>query len=224
METSFYYKRGKFETDIMWRKPDYHSIKRFLIDLQENTDIFKKYNLVIIGKVLIDIINTWDVDIHLWNIDGSQDIPVDLEKDMNLIYHYGINRNRVLPDVCWADRKLDNISKVDYISGNYNQFTHKRVKTTNIIKIVNGETLINQTSPIEERTVFLNKDLILIKDGVWPGFNDPGFRQNQKHKLENYFILENQMQYYSVLDFIKSTPESFFRETNPLYGKSSKII
>jgi hypothetical protein len=84
--------------------------------------------------------------------------------------------------------------------------------------------LINQTSPIEERTVFLNKDLILIKDGVWPGFNDPGFRQNQKHKLENYFILENQMQYYSVLDFIKSTPESFFRETNPLYGKSSKII
>ena len=160
MVNSFYYKRGKFETDVMWKRPDYHSAKRFLIDLQENTDIFKKYNLVIIGKFLVDITNTWDIDIILWNIDGSQDIPVDLEKDMNLIYHYGINRNRVLPDVCWSDRKLDNISKDDYMSGNYNQFIHKRVKITNIIKILNGETLINQISEIDGRTVFLNEDLI----------------------------------------------------------------
>jgi hypothetical protein len=224
MANSFYYKRGKFETDVMWKRPDYHSVKRFLIDLQENTDIFKKYNLVIIGKFLVDITNTWDIDIILWNIDGSQDIPVDLEKDMNLIYHYGINRNRVLPDVNWTDRKLDNISKDDYMSGNYNQFIHKRVKITNIIKILNGETLINQISEIDGRTVFLNEDLILIKDAVWPGFDDPGFKQNPKHKLEYYFILENQMQYYNALDFIKSTRESFLTETNPLYGKTSKIM
>ena len=224
METSFYYKRGKFETDIMWRKPDYHSIKRFLIDLQENTDIFKKYKLKIIGKVLIDITNTWDVDITLSNIDGTQDIPVDLEKDMNVIYHYGINRNRVLPDVCWVDHELHNLSKDDYASGNYNQFEHSRIKTTNVIKIVNYETVINESAPVNGKNIFLNKDMLLIKDNVWPGFNDPGFKANPKHNLEDYFILENQMQFYSVLDFIKSTPESFFRETNPLYGKSSKII
>ena len=224
MENSFYYKRGKFETNIEWRRPTYDLIKSFLVDLQENTDIFKKYNLAILGKVLIDITNTWDVDIHLWNIDRSQDIPVDLEKDMNLIYHYGINRNRVLPDVCWSDRKLDNISKDDYMSGNYNQFEHNRIKTTNIIKIVNDEIVLNHSATAGERSVFLNKDLLLIKDSVWPGFNDPGFKANPKHNLEDYFILENQMQFYSVLDFIKSTPESFFRETNPLFRKSSKII
>jgi hypothetical protein len=220
----FYYKRGKFETNVMWKRPTYDSIKSFLIDLQENTDIFKKYNLTILGKVLLDITDTWDVDIHLWNIDGSQDIPVDLEKDMNIVYDYGISRNRILPDICWVDRKLDSISKVDYMSGNYDEFKHKRIKTTNVTKIVNNTTLINTTGPEDERTVFLNKDLVLIKDSVWPGFNDISFKTNAKFKVEDYFILENQIHFYNGLDFINSTSESFFGETNPLYGKSSKII
>jgi hypothetical protein len=224
METSFYYKRGKFETDVMWKRPDYHSVKRFLIDLQENTDIFKKYKLKIIGKVLIDITNTWDVDITLSNIDGTQDIPVDLEKDMNVIYHYGINRNRVLPDVCWVDHELHNLSKDDYASGNYNQFEHSRIKTTNVIKIVNYETVINESAPVNGKNIFLNHDLVLNEDNSWPTFDHHSFKNDPKRKLENYFILENQIQFYSVLDFIKSTQESFFRETNPLYGKSSKIM
>jgi hypothetical protein len=224
MENSFYYKRGKFETTTSWIRPSHGLIKRFLIDLQENTDIFKKYKVYFLGKILIDISNTWDVDMHICNIDGSRDIPFELENDMNIIYHYGINVNRVLPDVCWVDRKLENISKDNYLSGNYTQFKHKRAKTTNIIKIVNGETLVNESEPVNGKTIFLNEDLVLTEDSIWPIFDTPGFKTNPKFKLEDHFILKNQVQFYDALDFIRSTPRSFFTETNPLYRKTSKIM
>jgi hypothetical protein len=220
----FYYKRGKFETVITWRRPTYDSVKSFLIDLQKNTDIFKRYKLKIIGKVLVDITNTWDVDITLSNIDGTHDIPVELENDMNIIYRYGINRNRVLPDLCWVDHELHNLSKEDYVSGNYQQITVNRIKTTNIIKIVNGETVINQSEPINEGIVFLSKDLVMYEHSIWPWPDTPNFKMNPTHTLEDYFILENQVHFYNALDFIKSTQESFLTETNPLYGKTSKIM
>jgi hypothetical protein len=224
MEKPFYYKRGKFETETYWIRPTHGLIKRFLVDLQENTDIFKKYKISLIGKILIDISNTWDVDIQMYNIDGSGDIPSELENDMNIMYHYGIDRNRVLPDISWVNCKLENISKDDYISGNYTQFNHKRVKTTNIVKIINGETVLNNSEPVNGRTIFLNKDLVLTEDDIWPNFNTVGFKTDPRHRLEDYFILENQVQYYDALDFIKSTPHSFFTETNPLYRKTSKIM
>jgi hypothetical protein len=190
MEKPFYYKRGKFETETYWIRPTHGLIKRFLVDLQENTDIFKKYKISLIGKILIDISNTWDVDIQMYNIDGSGDIPSELENDMNIMYHYGIDRNRVLPDISWVNCKLENISKDDYISGNYTQFNHKRVKTTNIVKIINGETVLNNSEPVNGRTIFLNKDLVLTEDDIWPNFNTVGFKTDPRHRLEDYFILD----------------------------------
>lgn len=220
----FYYKRGKFETITRWRKPTHNSIKSFLIDLQENTDIFNKYRVHIIGKVLIDITNTWDVDITLSNIDGTPDIPVELENDMNIIYQYGIDRNLVLPDICWVDRELHNLSKTDYMTGNYEQIKLNRIKTTNIIKIVNGETVINKGEHVNGITVFLNKDLVMYEQSIWPFFDTPNFKRDPKFRLEDYFMSENQVHFYNALDFIKSTQESFLTETNPLYGKTSKIM
>lgn len=220
----FYYRRGKFETNTMWKRPTYDSIKSFLIDLQENTDIFKKYKLKIIGKVLVDITNTWDVDITLSNIDETREVPVELEKDMNIIYQYGIDRNQVLSDLCWVDRELHNLSKNDYMSGNYEQIKVNRIKTTNIIKVRNNKVLILDYEPTHKNTVFLNKDLVAYTRSIWPFFDTPAFKTNLKFSLQDYFVLKNQVHFYNSLDFINSTQESFLTETNPLYGKTLKIM
>ena len=62
----FYAKIGPVETNIPWGRPDFQTLKFFLNYIKNNSDIFERYEIYLIGKVLFNW-DTWDVDLLIVN-------------------------------------------------------------------------------------------------------------------------------------------------------------
>ena len=65
-EIEFSYQVGTVRTTIPWNRPTYDAIKRFLRD-DIVQSVLKKYDAYIIGAVLWNISETWDIDMFLKN-------------------------------------------------------------------------------------------------------------------------------------------------------------
>ena len=58
----FFYQRGQVKTNNIWNRPSYNVLKEFLIEIKNTTNILEEYELYLMGGVLYDFNQTWDVD------------------------------------------------------------------------------------------------------------------------------------------------------------------
>ena len=99
----FHYQRGSVHTGTAWNRPSYKSIKDFFTVISQETDILSKYDVYLMGGILYDFKETWDVDLCLTGNISSYE---DLEKDMNLMYDLALNHFRLLLDIQWYEKPL----------------------------------------------------------------------------------------------------------------------
>jgi len=102
----FSYQRGKIITEQPWRRPTYSKVKEFLLEIQNTSDIMKDYDLYLLGGVLWDFNNTWDVDI---NLIGNPTSYIVLEDYMHYMYDIAFNKYNLLIDVAWVNTKPKDI-------------------------------------------------------------------------------------------------------------------
>ena len=198
---SFYYQIGDINTTRVWDRPNYHNIKSFLKSCR-SVGLLDKYRFQIVGNVLFKINQTWDLDI---NISGDFENYETLEKDFYQILDIGFNNHNILVDITHLDNPMTQLSKEEY----YSEDTLKILM--NIIRI--GYT------KIESDTVNFEKDLrkdpyykkvskyLVTRQRFWP---DPFWHKN----LDQYLNSPQNKKIYEALEFINSTPEEFFGDTN----------
>lgn len=103
---SFSYQIGKIITEKPWRRPTYSVIKEFLFEIQNTSDIMKDYDLYLLGGILWDFNNTWDVDIVMI---GNPSSYMILEDYMYYMYDLALNKYNLLIDVSWINTKPEDI-------------------------------------------------------------------------------------------------------------------
>lgn len=105
-QKSFSYQVGKVITEKPWTRPNYHKLKEFFKEIQNSSEILKDYDLYLLGGVLWDFNNTWDVDIAMINNPSSY---IVLEDYMYYMYDIALNKYNLLIDVAWLDTKPEDI-------------------------------------------------------------------------------------------------------------------
>ena len=90
--SKFHYKVGSVETSTPWIRPTYDTLKTYLIDIRDNTDIMDKFEIYIHGKCLFDWY-TWDVDLYLY---GPCNDMYSLEHDMDTMYKMAFDKRLLL--------------------------------------------------------------------------------------------------------------------------------
>ena len=98
-EIEFSYQVGTVRTTTPWNRPTHDVIKRFLQD-DIVQSVLKKYNAYIIGAVLWNISETWDVDIFITNQNGNHPNTLEdfiiLENDLCSLYDIALNKYSIL--------------------------------------------------------------------------------------------------------------------------------
>jgi hypothetical protein len=102
----FSYQRGKIITEQPWKRPTYSRVKEFLLEIQNTSDIMKDYNLYLLGGVLWNFNNTWDVDI---NMVGNPTSYIILEDYMHYMYDIALNKYNLLVDITWVNTQFEDI-------------------------------------------------------------------------------------------------------------------
>ena len=124
----FSYQVGIVQTTIPWNRPTYDAIKKFLRD-DIVQSVLKKYDAYIIGAVLWNISETWDVDIFLTDQNGNHPNTLEefiiLENDLHILYDIALNKYSILVDVHYrtGEHKLPTKQQIiDYIHKIYHFF------------------------------------------------------------------------------------------------------
>lgn len=98
----FFYQKGPIFTTIPWSRPHHVKMRAFFEDVRDNTSIMERYDFYILGGVLWDYKNTWDLDI---NITGPIQSYIKLEEDFSKLYDLALNKHKILIDVSWVSKK-----------------------------------------------------------------------------------------------------------------------
>jgi hypothetical protein len=124
-DNTFIYKRGIVETNTPWTKPTYEKLKDFLEIIDVSTEIFKQYECYLIGGVLFDFENTWDVDIVMT---GQISDYETLESYMNILYDISFNQFQMLLDIQWLDGKIPEVTAQQLMSPDFQPIHMNYVK------------------------------------------------------------------------------------------------
>ena len=154
----FSYQVGIVQTTIPWNRPTYDAIKKFLRD-DIVQSVLKKYDAYIIGAVLWNISETWDVDIFLTDQNGNHPNTLEefiiLENDLHILYDIALNKYSILVDVHYRTGEHKLPTKQQIIDYNVEKF-EKRVLFGSDEGIVGdsvSETILynNEFFPLNEK-------------------------------------------------------------------------
>jgi len=124
-EIEFSYQVGTVRTTIPWNRPTYDAIKRFLRD-DIVQSVLKKYDAYIIGAVLWNISETWDIDMFLKNKNDNHPNTLEefiiLENDLNILYDIALNKYSILVDVHYKTGNHKQPTKQELIDYNFGNF------------------------------------------------------------------------------------------------------
>lgn len=112
----FFYQKGPIVTTIPWFRPDHVKMRAFFEDVRDNTSIMERYDFYILGGVLWDYKNTWDLDI---NITGPIESYIKLEKDFSKLYDLALNKHKILIDVSWVSKRPSNRNYEELENSNF---------------------------------------------------------------------------------------------------------
>jgi hypothetical protein len=102
----FSYQRGKIITEKYWERPTYSKLKEFLLEIKNDSEIMKDYDLYLVGDVLWNFNNTEDIDII---IIGNPTSYIVLEDYMHYMYDIAFNKYNILIDISWVNTKPEDI-------------------------------------------------------------------------------------------------------------------
>jgi len=200
----FFYQRGQVKTNNIWNRPSYNVIKEFLIEIKNTTNILEEYELYLMGGVLYDFNQTWDVDFCITGQIKNQDV---LESYMNIMYDLSLNKYNFLIDIQWLEQPLPQVSYEEITSPNFNHYKLKYVKTSYIIKQIGEEKSISDLREKEG----INKLTEFLVEGTHDEY--PG----RKEKIINR-ILNNPdkllKSVFNVKTFLETDEEYFLTNTN----------
>lgn len=197
---SFYYQTGDVKTTRQWDRPNYYIIKAFLKSC-ETAGFLDKYRFQIIGNVLFKINETWDLDIV---ISGDFENYETLEKDFHEILNIGFNYHNILVDISHLNNPMPKLSREEYYSKDLVQVEVEATKM-GYIKIESN----TQNTEFDLRNDPYYKKVskyLVTRKRLWP---------TSWHKnLDQYLNSSQNKKLYEAIEFINSTPEEFFRDTN----------
>jgi len=202
----FHYQRGSVHTGTAWKRPSYQSIKDFFAVINQETDILSKYDVYLMGGVLYDFNETWDVDLC---ITGNIQNYEELENDMNLMYDLALNHFRLLLDIQWYEKPLPVVTYEEITSDDFVHYRLKYIKTAYIKKEVGSEVDIVDIRG-DEGVTKLTEYLV-------GGYHNeyPGTKQKVIDRIKNNpnRILKS---VFDVKTFLTTDEQYFINNTNRL--------
>jgi len=202
----FHYQRGGVHTGTAWNRPSYKSIKNFFTVISQETDILSKYDVYLMGGVLYDFNETWDVDLC---ITGNIVSYEDLENDMNLMYDLALNHFKLLLDIQWYEKPLPVITYEEITSENFVHYRLKYIKTAYIKKEIGQE--------VTEFDVRDNESVTKLTEYLVEGYHNeyPGTKEKVINRIKNNpnKVLKS---VFDVKTFLTTNEEYFINNTNRL--------
>jgi hypothetical protein len=202
----FHYQRGSVHTGTAWNRPSYKSIKEFFTVISQETDILSKYDVYLMGGILYDFKETWDVDLCLTGNILSHE---DLENDMNLMYDLALNHFKLLLDIQWYEKPLPVITYEEITSENFVHHRLKYIKTAYIKKEIGQE--------VTEFDVRDNEGITKLTEYLVEGYHDeyPGTKKKVINRIKNNpdRVLKS---VFDIKTFSTTDEEYFINNTNRL--------
>jgi|LakMenEpi03Aug12_release.lakeMendotaPanAssembly.Ray.scaffolds.fasta_scaffold303546_2 hypothetical protein len=198
----FSYQRGKIITEKYWERPTYSKLKEFLLEIKNDSEIMKDYDLYLVGDVLWNFNNTEDIDII---IIGNPTSYIVLEDYMHYMYDIAFNKYNILIDISWVNTKPEDIIYTSDLNFSYdNDFLRIGYVRKQIGE--EYEELDLRTNPS-----FSTQGDYLIKGN----FKNINFKESfiNKIKTTSNSIIKTT---FPVKEFLENDEEYFLKNTNKL--------
>jgi hypothetical protein len=153
LNDSIFFQRGIVTTTNHWTRPSYQKVYDFLFNLYVKSTIIKEYDVYLMGGVLFDFNNTWDLDICLV---GGNHTDKKIENDLNFMTDMGLNQFDLLMDVNWCERRPSNLR--------YDEMVQNEFKPDNMIHKKIGYTKKQINDEFEVKDLRNNPKFILLGD------------------------------------------------------------
>lgn len=198
----FSYQRGKIVTEKYWEQPTYSKLKEFLLEIKNDSDIMKNYDLYLVGDILWGFNNTWDIDIIMI---GNPTSYIVLEDYMHYMYDIALNKYNILVDISWVNTKPENITYTpDYNFSYDNDF----LRIGYVRKQIGEE--------YEELDLRTNPSFLVQGDYLIKGnFKNINLKESFINKIKNTSnsIIKTT---FSIKEFLENDEEYFLKNTNKL--------
>lgn len=204
LNDSIFFQRGIVTTTKHWTRPSYQKVYDFLFNLYLKSTIIKEYDMYLMGGVLFDFNNTWDLDICLVGGDHTDE---KIEKDLNFITDMGLNQFNLLLDVTWYEHRPSNLR--------YDEMVQNEFKPDNMIHKKIGYIKKQINDEFEEKDLRNNPNFILLSDYLVQTNSGINGRYTEKiiNKVQNNPKPET-ITTFSVMDFLEKGESYFYTHTN----------
>ena len=204
LNDSIFFQRGIVTTTNHWTRPSYQKIYDFLFNLYLKSTIIKEYDVYLMGGVLFDFNNTWDVDMCLV---GGNHNNEKIENDLNFMMDMGLNQFNLLLDVTWYEQRPSNLTYQQMVEDDFkpDNITHKKIGYSK--KQINDE--------FEEKDLRNNSDFVLLSEHLVQGNYGLNTTHTEKmiNKVQNNPKPET-ITTFSVMDFLEKGESYFYTHTN----------
>jgi hypothetical protein len=167
---TFFYQKGPIVTTLPWSRPDHLKMRAFFEDIRDNTSIMERYDLYILGGVLWDYKNTWDLDI---NITGPIENYIKLEEDFSKLYDLALNKHKILIDVSWVserplDRNYEELENSNFMGEDIDsiRFSYTKKQIGDVLNEIDLSILAKEEDRITNNLVKNNWSNWKIKKGL----------------------------------------------------------
>lgn len=204
LNDSIFFQRGIVTTTKHWTRPSYQKVYDFLFNLYIKSMIIKEYDAYLMGGVLFDFNNTWDLDICLV---GGNHTDKKIENDLNFMTDMGLNQFNLLLDVTWYEHRPSNLR--------YDEMVQNEFKPDNMIHKKIGYTKKQINNEFEVKDLRNNPKFILLGDYLVQTNSSLNGSYTEKiiNKVQNN---PNPITIttFSVMDFLKENESYFYSNTN----------
>jgi hypothetical protein len=197
----FSYQRGKIITEKYWEQPTYSKLKEFLLEIKNDSDIMKDYDLYLVGDILWGF-NTEDINIIMV---GNPTSYIVLEDYMHYMYDIALNKYNILIDVSWVNTKPEDIIYTPDLNFSYNN---------DFLRIGYVRKQIGEE--YEELDLRTNPSFSVQGDYLIKGnFKNINFKESfiNKIKTTSNSIIKTT---FPVKEFLENDEEYFLKNTNKL--------
>jgi hypothetical protein len=204
LKDGIFFQRGVVTTTSHWTRPSYQKVYDFLFNLYVKSMIIKEYDTYLMGGVLFDFNNTWDLDMC---IVGGNHTDLKIENDLNFIMNMGLNEYNLLVDVTWYEQRPSNLI--------YDQMVENEFKPDNIIHKKIGYSKKQINDEFEEKDLRNDPNFILLSDYLVQG----NYGTNGRHTEKMINKVQNNpnpitITTFSVNDFLEKGESYFLNNTN----------
>ena len=203
LNDNIFFQRGIVTSTNHWTRPSYQKLYDYLFDLYLKSMIIREYDVYLMGGVLFDFNNTWDVDICLV---GGNHTDEKIESDLNFITDLGHNTHNLLIDVTWYESRPTNLT--------YEKMVEDDFRPDNIIHKKIGYVKKQINDEIEEKDLRTYDDATLLTEHLIQ--RNYGIHQHTDKMIQKVQNNSNPITIttFSVIEFLSNDENYFLNNTN----------